>query len=103
MMCPVCQSDTSVKDSRLQENGSIKRRRVCVAGHSFSTWETTARPDAWEKRREGWRAWAAKQKQTDPEAMRARWRRSKRRQMARAEAAATGRPVEAIYQAWGIA
>jgi len=42
MNCPVCQSDTSVKDSRAMDGKTIRRRRVCDSGHRFNTWEVTA-------------------------------------------------------------
>ena len=41
MICPICKKDdTSVVDSRPAEDGTtIRRRRQCVCGHRFTTFE----------------------------------------------------------------
>ena len=41
MLCPFCrEKDTSVVDSRPTEDGTaIRRRRLCVCGHRFTTFE----------------------------------------------------------------
>ena len=41
MICPFCrEKDTSVVDSRPTEDGTaIRRRRLCVCGHRFTTFE----------------------------------------------------------------
>ena len=40
MQCTKCFSDTTVKDSRLHENNTIRRRRACIqCGYRFSTSE----------------------------------------------------------------
>ena len=41
MLCPFCKErDTSVVDSRPTEDGTaIRRRRLCVCGHRFTTFE----------------------------------------------------------------
>lgn len=103
MKCPHCQGDTSVKDSRPQADGTIKRRRVCRRGHTTTTWETTLNPTAHMNARarnkrhvKGW--W---------EKMSAEDRRERRRfydvrRHARKEAKATGEDVEAIYERWGV-
>jgi transcriptional repressor NrdR len=40
MTCPICNGDTKVIDSRLKEDGLIKRRRECkVCKHRFNTYE----------------------------------------------------------------
>lgn len=44
MMCPVCQSETSVKDSRQSSLNTIRRRRVCENGHKMTTWESAVDP-----------------------------------------------------------
>lgn len=96
MMCPVCQSDTSVKDSRLQANGTVKRRRVCESGHKFNTWEGTS--DATrviEARRRAKKAYRERNPDRD--------RLDRLRREARAEAKEAGVPVEIIFQRWGVA
>lgn len=102
MMCPVCSASTSVKDSRPTEDGTIKRRRVCEGGHKFITWESTVDPAVTLRRR---RAKAANQKrylQANPEISRANMRRYRLRKSAKAEAKATGTPVEKLYERWGV-
>lgn len=42
MECPTCKEPSSVLDTRKRVDGSVKRRRVCVAGHRFSTTEDVA-------------------------------------------------------------
>ena len=40
MLCTKCSSETSVKDSRLHDNNTIRRRRACLkCGYRFSTSE----------------------------------------------------------------
>ncbi len=40
MKCPKCKNETSVKDSRLQHDNSVRRRRVClVCTHTLRTRE----------------------------------------------------------------
>lgn len=40
MLCPKCEEETSVKDSRLRMNGDVHRRRVCLkCDYRFSTRE----------------------------------------------------------------
>jgi hypothetical protein len=40
LQCTKCSSDTIVKDSRLHDNNTIRRRRACIAcGYRFSTSE----------------------------------------------------------------
>ncbi|WP_201829613.1 hypothetical protein [Microvirga zambiensis] len=89
-----------MKDTRLQADGTIRRRRVCESGHKFSTWETMTNVMALiESRRKSVRAWKAR----NPEKVKALNHRRKRRQEARNESVATGRPIEEIYQLWGVA
>ena len=103
MMCPVCQSDTSVKDSRPQENGTIKRRRVCASGHKMTTWESTVPPDAILRKRATYNTYKAKWIERNPELHKQHQRRGRLRRQARMEAKQTGEPVEVIYQRWGVA
>lgn len=43
MMCPICGSDNnSVKDSRMNGDGIVRRRRACECGIRFTTYELTA-------------------------------------------------------------
>ena len=40
MKCPKCKNKTETKDSRLQSDNSVRRRRVCrVCGHTVRTTE----------------------------------------------------------------
>jgi transcriptional regulator NrdR family protein len=50
MRCPNCNSTrTSVRDSRMSDDGTMRRRRhVCSRGHSFSTYETYASSEIWK-------------------------------------------------------
>jgi transcriptional regulator NrdR family protein len=103
MKCPHCQRDTFVKDSRPSEDGIIRRRRVCENGHRFMTFESTVNPIVTLRQR---RAKADRQKRyiaANREVSRENQRRYRLRQSARAEAQATGMPVETIYAQWGIA
>lgn len=51
MICPKCGNDTGVIDSRLTNDGSIRRRRVCHAcKYRFTTYEISeVRKAAYEK------------------------------------------------------
>jgi transcriptional regulator NrdR family protein len=103
MMCPVCGKDTAVKDSRPSDLNTIRRRRVCESGHKTTTWESVVDPASALRQR---KAKAERQKRyiaQNPEASREAMRRYRLRQSARNEAAASGRPIETIYQAWGVA
>jgi transcriptional regulator NrdR family protein len=41
MLCPKCRSKTDVYDTRVQENGDVRRRRACLScGHRFASLET---------------------------------------------------------------
>ncbi len=39
LVCPVCMGNTKVIDSRSTGDHSIRRRRKCVNGHRFTTFE----------------------------------------------------------------
>lgn len=103
MICPHCQGKTSVKDSRPQADGSIKRRRTCRRGHITVTWETALNPvthlkfQAKNKRhvRKWWDSMS-------PEERAERHKFYRLRSMARKEAKATGQAVEALYEQWGV-
>jgi transcriptional regulator NrdR family protein len=96
MKCLHCHSETHVKDSRLQKDGTIRRRRVCENGHAFNTWESTANAQSViEARRRAKKAFRERNPDYD--------RRTRLRREARLEAQATGQPVQKIYQLWGVA
>jgi hypothetical protein len=103
MKCPHCQRDTFVKDSRPQADGSVRRRRVCRKGHVTTTWETALNPrthlnfQARNKRhvKKWWESMT-------PEERAERQKFYRIRHMARKEAKATGQPLEALYERWGV-
>jgi transcriptional regulator NrdR family protein len=39
MICPLCKTKTDVVDTRTLKRNQVKRRRVCINGHIFSTKE----------------------------------------------------------------
>jgi transcriptional regulator NrdR family protein len=39
LVCPVCESQTRIIETRQLELGLLRRRRVCDQGHRFSSWE----------------------------------------------------------------
>lgn len=41
MKCPICQSSSKVKDVRESRRDSKTRKRVCVKGHSFLSYEVS--------------------------------------------------------------
>ena len=46
MKCPRCKAETAVKDTRLDESNTVRRRRVCAAcKHSFYTFEPPPHSD----------------------------------------------------------
>lgn len=94
MNCPRCNADTDVLDSRKTPENFMRRRRVCAAGHRFTTWESRQRPDT----RDRSAYFAARYAAKSPEAK----ERAELRRQARVEAAATGEPVKAIYARWGV-
>ena len=103
MICPHCQGKTSVKDSREMDDGLVRRRRVCRRGHVTITWESHLNPTAHLKARarnkkhvKGW--WSRMSKEERAE----RHKFYRIRHMARKEAKATGQPVEAIFELWGV-
>ncbi len=103
MLCPRCLAATSVKDSRPQENGTTRRRRICENGHKFSTWESTVDPAPAlrrleEARKRAARRWAA----MTPEQRLADRRRRESRSEARKQASEERVPPEAIYARWGL-
>lgn len=49
MVCPVCQSDTRVVDTR-NEGAVQHRRRACLEGHRFSTTESVSTTPVFGKR-----------------------------------------------------
>lgn len=48
--CPVCDSETRVYDTRLQD-GFVRRRRECENGHRFNTAEERVSP-VWDHNRQ---------------------------------------------------
>lgn len=94
MKCTRCGKDTSVVDSRQTEDGFMRRRRVCTAGHRFTTWESTQKPDTRDRSVYFRARYAAK----TPEAK----KRAAIRRQARDEAKRTGEPVAAIYARWNV-
>src|SRR5437868_12379112 len=40
MPCPYCNTPTEVKETRTRKNGTVRRTRVCVQAHKFTTEET---------------------------------------------------------------
>lgn len=105
MICPKCKADTRVVDSRPEPDGKvIKRRRACEGcGHRFPTFESTLNVVA--RRQRAAKATAA-YRSADPDRAREQdARRSKARSirnMARAEAAETGRPLAEILKQWQV-
>lgn len=100
MICPLCQSDTRVVDSRLQDGNVIRRRRECEAGHRFTTWEGTVNVASLiESRRKAVRTWKAKQGDEKLQAMNKRYHT---RRAARQEARDRGIPPEQLYREWGV-
>lgn len=98
-----CGEDTDVLDTRLAGLNCVRRRRVCRGcGRRFTTWETTRVPSQMR--------YIAKNRAAETERIQ-KWRtahpekmaRIRLREAARKEAAATGRPVNEIYQEWGCA
>lgn len=96
-----CGSETEVVNTRLAGLNTVRRRRECVGcGRRFTTWETTRVPSQMR--------YAAKNRAAETERIR-KWReahpekvaRIRRREEARKEASATGRPVSEIYKEWG--
>ena len=54
MRCPYCNDeDTQVKDSRPTEDNSVRRRRLCVCGARFTTFERVQLRDLMVKKRDG--------------------------------------------------
>jgi transcriptional regulator NrdR family protein len=104
MKCPLCHSETLVKDSR-PEPTLVKRRRACEScGHTFTTTELITSPASVHKRRERQRLWAANTRAVETDDQRkARIKRWKTRKAARIEAVETGQPVTKIYEQWGVA
>src|SRR5688572_2037999 len=39
LLCPLCESQTRVVETRQVEPGLFRRRRICDTGHRFSSWE----------------------------------------------------------------
>lgn len=115
MRCPKCGSVTAVSHSNMQ-NGAQYRKRYCTSlecRHAFSTWETTTSPARAAKpasrggmsvaqKRKKHREDTRRARAADPEKLKRDVQRWRIRRQARAEAAATGEPVEAIYARWGV-
>lgn len=105
MICPKCKADTRVLDTRTEPDGKvIKRRRACEGcGHRFPTFESTLNV---AKRRQRAAAATSAYRAADPERAREQdARRAKNRSirnMARAEAAETGRPLAEILKQWEV-
>lgn len=109
MRCPKCNSVTAVSHSNMQ-NGAQYRKRYCTSlecRHAFSTWETTTSPTARVRKPPGQflagkRAYMKRVRAADPERHKKNVARWKVRRLARAEAAATGEDVRAIYERLGV-
>lgn len=104
MICPHCHGKTSVKDSREVNGGLVRRRRACRKGHITITWESHLNPaahlNARARNKRHVRNWWEKLGE-DQRAEKRKYYRL--RTQARKEAAVTGKPVEEIYQRWGVA
>lgn len=104
MICAKCSGETKVVNSRPHRDDAtvIQRRRACDGcGHRFNTFESTI--DAVATRARKRRDNASFRAGQTAEQMAARYRRARLRQQARAEAAETGRPLDQILTAWGVA
>lgn len=88
------------------------RKRYCTkieCKHEFPTWETTESPmrlrtkyRTKEQFNAERRDYIRQKRLADPEALRLQNKRWKLRRQARAEAAETNRPVQELYEAWGV-
>ena len=105
MICPKCSAETVVLSTRKEAGGTVlRRRRACNAcGHEFGTTESTIDVAA---RRRADAAGQRVRRLCDPERFREREARSREqkrlRKLARAEAAATNKPVIEVMRAWGV-
>lgn len=104
MLCPHCQADTQVKDSRRRKDDNVMRRqRHCPNGHRFVTYESAIDPGGVIRQRQrnldASRSYRARQ---DPEVLKERDRLKYLRRQARTQAAETGQTYEAVCAAWGI-
>lgn len=110
MICPKCEAETKVVDSRPTEGGTqIRRRRLCEAcGYRFSTFETSpehapATDADLEKQRAEWREKARVTRQRMTPERRAAFAAHKRLcEKVRAEARETGVSVDLVRKRWGI-
>lgn len=103
MKCPHCHRDTSVRDSRPQADGTIRRRRVCRVGHVTTTWESHLNPiahlNARARNKRHVKSWW---ENMSPAEKAERQKFYRVRSMARKEAKAKGVPVEQVYEQWGV-
>lgn len=103
MRCPHCHLDSAVVDSRLQANGTIRRRRVCPGQHRFWTWESTIDPVAALERRRKRALLEKARRDSQPRDVRAAEEHRKYlRKQARQEARQSGVPVEVLYGQFGV-
>lgn len=51
MKCPICESNTRVKETRESPTFGIRRRRVCEENHWFTTQETVIPKDVLDAER----------------------------------------------------
>ena len=102
MRCPRCKSDSEVVDSRPTSDGFIRRRRLCVNGHRFKTWESTFAPSRQRWARKNGAAAVAKWRAANPEKVKRLRDREKISREAREESTKTGEPVKAIRKRWGL-
>ena len=58
MICPICKKgETSVVDSRPTEDGTtIRRRRLCICGERFTTFERIQFRDLMVVKKNGWKS-----------------------------------------------
>ena len=97
----MCKSNVlQVVDSRPQEDGSIKRRRVCRNGHRFNTWETTE--NLLRLRENKRKALVEHRARRTPEEIKAQSKRDHTRRIAREEAKKLGVDVAEIYRKYGV-
>ena len=46
MRCPECKAHTDVKETRQLQGGVVKRKRLCLNGHTLYTEERPIKPEA---------------------------------------------------------
>lgn len=106
MKC-ACGGDTMVAESRLRaDDGIVRRIRECrVCARRFTTFEGRIDPEVFERARQAMLVASSTPSPLRPPCSKQGptvVRRSLRTK-AKQEAAATGEPVEKIYQRWGVA